>query len=297
MADDVKQAAGPKVWLDMDQAALDAAYDQAVWAPNQQQVHARREQASQEAFARLKPQRFAYGEREIEAFDFYRGPKAGAGVAIFVHGGAWRTGVARNFAHLADTFTGFGLNCAVLDFNSIDDVGGDLLHMARQVRSAVAWIARNAATLGVDANRIFIAGHSSGGHLGGCILVTDWQKDFGLPANLLKGAVLMSGMFDLTPVALSKRSKYVNFTAETLEQLSAIRRLDHVRCPVVLGYGTEESPEFIRQTQAFAAALTGAGKPHEVHVAQGTNHFEMLEALHNPYGLLGSAARRLMTGA
>lgn len=295
MADDVKQTAGPKVWLDMDQAALDAAYDQAVWAPNQQSVHARREQAAQEAFPRLKPQRVAYGERDIEKFDFYRGPNAGAGVAIFVHGGAWRTGVAQNFAHLADTFTGFGLNCAILDFNSIDDVGGDLLHMVRQVRGAVAWIARNAATLGVDANRIFIAGHSSGGHLGGCILTTDWRTDFDLPANLLKGAVLMSGMYDLTPVALSKRSKYVNFTSDTIGELSAIRRLAHVHCPVVLGYGTLESPEFIRQSQAFAKALADAGKPHELHVAQGTNHFEMLEALHNPYGLFGSAARRLMT--
>lgn len=295
MADDVNKSAGPKVWLEMDQAALDAAYDQSVWAPNQQAVHARRNVASEEAFARLKPKRFAYGESAIEGFDFYPAGKAGAGILIFIHGGAWRSGVSRNFAHLADTFTGFGLNCAVLDFTSIDDAAGNLLLMAKQVRSAVAWIARNAATLNVDADRIFIAGHSSGGHLGGCTLVTDWTKDFGLPANLLKGAVLLSGMYDLTPVALSKRSSYVRFTPETVEQLSAIRHLQHIHCPVVIGYGTLELPEFQRQTKAFSQALSGAGKKFELIVAEGTNHFEMLEALHNPFGLFGRAARRLMT--
>lgn len=294
MADDAVRTAGPKIWLDMDQAALDAAYDQSVWAPNQKAIHTRRDVASEEAYARLKPARFAYGASPIEGFDFYRGPQ-GAGVAIFVHGGAWRSGVARNFAHLADTFTGFGLNCAILDFTNIDDAGGNLITMATQVRSAVAWIYRNAATLGVDANRVFIAGHSSGGHLGGCILVTDWASDFGLPANILKGAVLLSGMYDLTPVALSKRSEYVKFTPETIERLSSIRHIRHVHCPVVLGYGTLESPEFQRQTPAFAKALTEAGKLHELIVAQGTNHFEMLEALHNPFGLFGRAARKLMT--
>lgn len=292
MADDALTR-GRKVWLDMDQAALDAAYDQTVWAANQKAVQTRRDAAAKEAYARLTPVRHAYGASAIEAFDFYRG-KDGAGVAVFVHGGAWRTGAARDFAHLADTFTGFGLNCAILDFNSVDDLGGDLLAMARQVRSAIAWIYRNAAALGVDGERIFVAGHSSGGHLGGCILVTDWAGEFGLPANLIKGAVLLSGMYDLTPVALSKRSEYVNFTPETIERLSAIRHIRHVHCPVVLGYGTLESPEFQRQTPAFAKALSDAGKQNKLIVAEGTNHFEMLEALHNPLGWFGRAARQLM---
>ena len=292
--DDNSAGAMKKVWLDMDQAALDAAYDQTVWAPNQKFVHARRESASEEAWARLKPMRHAYGDKPIEGLDFYSCGKAGAGVVVYTHGGSWRSGVARNFAHLADTFNNAGLHCAILDFDSIDDVKGDLLHMAQQVRNAVAWTARNGAALGIDTQRIFIAGHSSGGHLGGCILVTDWQKDFGLPADLLKGAVLMSDMYDLTPVALSKRSAFVNFTQQTIEQLSAIRRLDFVRCPVVLGYGTQESPEFQRQTKDFAAALAAAGKPHELIVCDGTNHFEMLETLHNPYGPIGRAALRMM---
>ncbi len=295
MADGAVNTAGAKVWLDMDQAALDDAYDQAIWAPNQKAVHARRNAASEEAFARLKPRRLTYGDKPIEGLDYYACGKPGAGIAIFVHGGAWRSGVARNFAHLADTFVGFGLNCAVLDFNNIDEVDGNLLTMASQVRHGVAWIARNAGMLGANGERLFLAGHSSGAHLAGCAVVTDWAKDFGLPANVIKGAALLSGMYDMTPVALSKRSEYVRFTPETIERLSAIGRLENVHCPILLGYGKLESPEFQRQTSAFAQALVAAGKPHELIVADGTNHFEMLEALHNPLGLFGRAAQRLMT--
>ncbi len=291
---DMQTSQGPKVWLDMDQAALDAAYDQSFWAPNQKAVHARRDAASQEAYARLPHKRFAYGPSAIEGFDFYSCGQVKAPVLVFTHGGSWRNGVSRNFAHLAETFAGAGVHCAVLDFVNIDDAGGNLLTMASQVRSAVAWIAKNASQLDADPSRIFVAGHSSGGHLTGCIVVTDWEKQFGLPANTLRGGILLSGMYDLFPVSLSKRSAFVNFTPETIEQLSAIRHLDRINCPLVLGYGTQESPEFQRQTEAFANTLKTAGKPHELIVADGTNHFEMLEALHNPYGCYGRAALRMI---
>ena len=293
MADDAAAISGKKVWLDMDQAALDAAYDQSVWAPNQKLIHARRDALAAEAYARLKPQRFTSGAAPIEGFDFYSCGRSGAPIVAFVHGGAWRSGIARNFAHLGESFTSAGLHCAVLDFSNIDETGGNLMTMAKQVRAAIAWIARNAGDLQADASRIYIAGHSSGAHLSGCAVIADWERDYALPGDVIKAAVLMSGMYDMTPVSLSKRSSYVNFTAETIEELSAIRHLDRVRCPLVLGIGAMESPEFQRQGRDFSAALTKAGKPHRFIVAEATNHYEMLESLHNPFGIYGRAAREL----
>ena len=93
--------------------------------------------------------------------------------------------------------------------------------MADQVRRGVAWIYKNVASFGGDANRLYIGGHSSGGHLCGVTLVTDWQKEFGLPADIIKGGLCMSGMYDLKPVRLSKRSSYVKFTDE-MEQAMRI---------------------------------------------------------------------------
>ena len=131
--------------------------------------------------------------------------------------------------------------------------------------------------------------HSSGSHLCGCTLTHDWRKE-GLPVDIIKGAVLGSGMYDLKPVRLSKRSKYVNFTDEMEQALSAQRHLDKLHAPVVIAYGTYETPEFQRQSRDFVAAVKAAGKPAELLVGEGYNHFEMLETLANPYGLLGRAA-------
>lgn len=285
---------GPLVWGAMDQQELDAAYDQANWAPNQDILASRRQSLSAEARQYIPPPvRVAYGSADIEKIDIYKANAPKAPVAIFVHGGAWRRGRAADFAGQAEMFMRAGAHHAVLDFDNIDEHGGDLLAMAEQVRRAVAWVWKNADSFGGDPERIFLTGHSSGAHLGGCVLTTDWSR-FGVPQTLIKGALLCSGMYDLAPVRRSKRSEYVKFTDEIENGLSAIRHLDRLACPVVLAYGTNESPEFIRQTQDFTAAVKAAGKPVELIVAQHYNHFEIVETLGNPYGVLGRAVLRLM---
>ncbi len=125
------------------------------------------------------------------------------------------------------------------------------------------------------------------------MLVTDWEKDFGLPKDVVKGALLCSGMYDLKPVRLSARSSYVKFTDEMEHALSAQRHLDKLNTPVILAYGTLETPEFQRQTRDFAAAVKAAGKPVQLLVADGYNHFEIIETIANPL----RAARPRRAGA
>jgi len=282
---------GPIVWLDMDQQQLDDAYDQ---------LAKRRAANSAAARARIgEPLRFAYGPTPIEGLDVYRplsnnaAAGAAAPVAIFVHGGAWRTGSASEFTFLAEPFVRAGANFAVLDFINVDDAGGDLRPMVEQIRRAVGFVYRNAEKLGGDRDRLYLISHSSGSHLAGCVVTHDWPSQ-GLPRDILKGATLSSGMYDLKPVRLSKRSKYVTFTDATEHALSAIRHLDKLATPLILSYGTYETPEFQRQTRDFAAAVEAAGKPVELVVGEAYNHFEMLETLANPYGLLGRAVLKQM---
>jgi arylformamidase len=148
---------------------------------------------------------------------------------------------------------------------------------------------QNAASFGGDPNRLYLGGHSSGAHLAAVALTADWPGEFGLPPDIIKGGMCSSGMYDLAPVRLSKRSKYVKFTDAMEQELSAMRHLDRLHTPLVLTYGTYETPEFQRQSRDFAAAVKAAGKPVELIVGEGYNHFEMLETLANPYGLLGRA--------
>jgi arylformamidase len=285
-----QRAKGPRVWLDMDQQELDDAYDQIVYAPNRDQVGKRRVFNSERARAVIgAPERVAYGPTEIEQLDIYRSRRPNAPVNVFVHGGAGRANRAADYAFLAEPFVTAGAHYVILDFTNVDDAGGSLFPMVEQVRRAVGWVYKNAKSFGGDPSRLYLSSHSSGSHIGGCVVTHDWRKH-DLPADILKGATLSSGMYDLEPVRLSKRSKYVKFTDEMAEALSAMRHLDKLNTPLILAHGSYETPEFQRQTRDFHAAVKAAGKPAELLVGEGYNHFEMLETLANPYGLLGRAA-------
>src|SRR3989442_10773965 len=118
--------------------------------------------------------------------------------------------------------------------------------MAAQVRAAVAWVKHNAQRFGGDPDRIYVSGHSSGAHLAGVILTTDWRRDFDLPADTVKGGLCSSGMYDLEPVRLSARNAYGKFTDEMEQGLSSQRHLDTLNAPVILSHGMFESPGFPR---------------------------------------------------
>jgi arylformamidase len=282
-------AKGPLVWLDMDQQALDDAYDQEVYAPNRALVVERRKAASERVRKILgAPKRVAYGPSEHEGLDIFDCGIKGAPVNIFVHGGAWRRNIAADYALQAEVLVRAGAHSIIIDFINVDQAKGDLFPMYEQVRRALGWVWRNAESFGGNRDLLYISAHSSGSHISGVVLTRGWKEE-GLPVDAFKGAVLLSGMYDLAPVRLSKRSSYVNFTDAMVEQLSGGRFIDGLHTPLILAIGTYETPEFQRQSRDFAAAVRAAGKPVELIVGTAYNHFELLETLANPYGLTGRA--------
>jgi arylformamidase len=286
---------GANVWMDMDQVELDAAYDQSAYAPMINQIQKRFASSSETTRVRLgAPRRFAYGPTAAEGLDLYPAKVPNAPIFVFVHGGRWLRGSARDSGYPADLFVNAGVNYVALDFIQSGAANGDLRPMAEQVRRGIAWVYRNAASFGGDNKRFYVGGHSSGGHLCGVALVTDWQRDFGLPADMIAGGLLMSGMYDLKPARLSARSAYIKFDDDMEQSLSSMRHIDMLRAPIIVTYGSFETPEFQRQSRDFAAAVKAAGKPVELIEAPNFNHFEMAESLGNPYGPNGLAALQLM---
>ena len=283
--------AAQAVWLDMDQEQLDDAYTQIKYAPNMPQILLRSASNSELARDRLgAPRRIAYGPTPEEALNLYPAAATHAPIAIYLHGGAWRSGAADRSGSAAEVFVNTGVHYIVPDFVNVEATGGDLRPMVDQVRRAIAWVHRNAASFGGDPDRIHLYGHSSGAHLAGVAMVTDWAGSFGLPADIIKTGLLCSGMYDLKPVRLSARSRYVRFTDEIEQEFSPQRHIELFTAPVVLAYGSEETPEFQRQTRDFAAALRAANRTVELLVGQHYNHFEIVETLGSPYGVLGRAA-------
>ena len=274
----------------MTQEELNAAYSQSDYAPNAPEVIAR--YISNSALARQRlgdPLRFSYGDKDVEALDVFQTNATNAPVHIFIHGGAWQQGSAATYAFFADLFVESGIHYVVPDFSWIQDVGDSLYPIANQLQRAVAWVYENAEQFGGDPDRIFVSGHSSGGHLAGVMLTTDWGA-MSLPRDIIKGGLCCSGIFDLKPVRLSHRGEYIAFTDEMEHAFSPIRHIEHLNAPVIVGYGTNETREFIRHSRDFASAIEAAGKPVELVVAENYNHFEVIETLANPYGVLGRAA-------
>ena len=275
---------------------MDSLYDQVCWQQDPPDTGSRDTWLTNQFLARFgAPERYSYGPSKYEGLDLYRTSVNSdtAPTMIFIHGGAWRSGSASSYGYFAENFVNAGANLVVLDFINVIQANANLVTMADQVRDGVAWVYQNASKLKIDPSRIYVSGHSSGGHLCGVVITTDWSTR-GVPADFIKGAACASGMYDLQPVSLSARNTYVDFNADTISKLSPIQHIANIHTRVVLGHGTKETPEFQRQTEQFAAALRAAGKEVALVVAPGYNHFEFAESFSNPYGPMGRASLELM---
>ena len=264
-------------WRSLSRDELDWAYDQRQHAPNMQAVLQRLAAAGAQTQSHQTDwQRLAYGTHAIEQLDWYRCGEPHAPVLFFIHGGAWRSGQARDYAFFVDWVLAAGVDVVIPDFHAVTDVDGDLRVLYDEVQRALQWVIDAAG----PSRALHVAGHSSGAHLAACLGV---DADL---AHRLQSLTLCSGVYELEPVSRSARSQYVRFTDDTVADLSPMRHLSQLRAPVTVVCGSKESPEFIRQSQELHLALQQRG--HDTRWVEGAdlNHFEILETLHRPAGLL-----------
>ncbi len=215
----------------------------------------------------------SYGPTLSETLDIFPAATKGAPTNIFIHGGAWKSGHKDEVSFPAPVFHNAGANFVAVNFDLVPDVM--LEEQIRQCRAAIAWVYRNADSFGGDPDRIFVSGHSSGGHVTGVMTITDWEGVYGLPADIIKGAAPISGMFDLEPVIHSWRNSYLKMDAERARALSTIHHIPETKIPLVIGFGSDELTEFQRQSCDFAAAWRAAGQTCTLIEVPGKHHFEM----------------------
>ena len=197
-----------KVWLDYTQAELDDQYNQRVLVPDADDYMARWGIESERLRGILNCRLdVAYGPSEAERLDIFSTPADDAPVVVYFHGGAWTRWNKTNNSFQAVPFIAAGATFVSVDFALVPQVTLD--ELIRQCRTAVAWIYRNALDFGANPEKLYIAGHSSGGHEVAMLAITDWAE-WGLPSDVIKGAFAASGIYDLEPVRLSSRNEYLH---------------------------------------------------------------------------------------
>jgi arylformamidase len=211
-------------------------------------------------------------------------------VLAFIHGGQWQREGTANSSYPALSLVPAGAAYVNLNFPAIPRVR--IPDMVAALRRAIAWLHANAESFGGDPGRLHLAGHSSGGHLAAVLLTTDWTAH-GLPADVLKSGLCISGLYELAPAMLSKRGGFMQLSDAEVDALSPIRHLDRVRCPIAVAIGGRETPEFRRQAREFAEAAAA-----ERIELPPLNHFEMPETLIDPAApTTRTLLRRLGVGA
>ena len=267
-----------------DQPALDAQYEQRTLVPaeavdgyiREWRESSERVRSAYEVIADLD-----YGAGERESLDFFPAARPDAPLVLFVHGGAWRRLSKDEFSYPAPGFLERGIAYAVAGFDLVPAV--TLAEQVDQVRRALAWAHANASRFRIDAKRIYLLGNSSGGHLAGMLMgegqgVGESQRQ----TPLARGALLVSGIYDLEPVRLSSRNDYLDLDPASARSLSPIARIPSGGRPLIVGWGERELDEFQRQSREFAAAWAEQGGAVHTVVRPTCNHFDMTTELGQP---------------
>ena len=170
---------------------------------------------------------------------------------------------------MAEGFRPHGVATAVNNFGLAP--AHDMDEIVRQNRAALAWLWRNAAQHGGDPARIYVAGHSAGGHLAAMLMATDWPAlSPDLPRDLVKGACAIGGIFDLEPIRLTYLNDKLHLTAQQVAAHSPMHCTYPAPAPLLLVIAADESDEFHRQSREMAAFWERTGAPAELVVPQGS---------------------------
>jgi arylformamidase len=208
-------------------------------------------------------------------------------LVIFIHGGYWRGLSKQHSAFLAPMLTAHGIACAAPDYRlaplaRMSDIVAD-------TRRAFAYLWHNAALLGIDRRRVLVTGSSAGGHLAATLLQSGWQAEFELPDQPIAGAMPISGLFDLGPLAATHVQDWMQFSAEEIESYSPLRHLPSQIPQISVVAAEHEAAGFHRQSAAYAKAL---GVPYLLGV--GRHHFDVVFDLADPDHPLGQELLRLV---
>ena len=274
-------------------AYYDAQYNARAMIPDHAQIFERWKMRSQETRSRLRCHlEIPYGPSAAEKLDIFHADGRSDALLVFIHGGYWRSLDKGDFSYPAPAFTRRGITIALPNYGLCPEVG--IEDIVKQNLLAIAWLWHYGARYGVNPGRLYVAGHSAGGHLTAMMLAARWNVYMPeLPYNLVKGGLAISGIYDLEPLV---QAPFVNADLK-LDRMLA-RRLSPVSmppattAPLYTTVGGDESDEFKRQNALIAGTWRRAFAG-DIPMP-GCNHLTVMEQLADPNSALFRGAMAMM---
>lgn len=285
MTDTSQAARATPIYRGMDRAALDAAYNNSAAVADSGEWLAdwrlRSGPSRMLPGARLD---VPYGDRERARFDYFPCGSPDAPLFVFIHGGYWQRNAKEIFSFISEGPRAHGIDVAVLGYTLAP--AARLSDIVDEVRQALDHLDRHAAHLGFDPNRVYVGGWSAGGHL--AAVANAWPK--------VRGALTISGIFDLEPIALSYINEPLALNRDEIENYSPLYLLRPGASPQILTVGGNELSELRRQTTDYAEAAKRLGLPVTLRILPGHHHFSILDELSRPSGILAHELATMTAG-
>jgi arylformamidase len=233
----------------------------------------------------------AYGSSPREMLDIYAADKAGGPVLVYIHGGYWRSGSKEDNCNFVPTFTKRGATVVLVEYDLCPQV--TVTDIVRQTRASIAWVYRNITRYGGNPAKLFVSGHSAGGHLTAMALAHEWTKE-GLPNDLIKGAVATSGVYDLEMVMKISVQEQVRMTPEDAKSNSPLLHPPRVKCPLLVAVGGDEPRGWQQMSQDYFQLCKQNGMNVQYLIEPQANHYTMSEHLLDDTRPLTQAMIKLM---
>ncbi len=232
-----------------------------------------------------------YGSSPREMMDIYPSAQGGGPVLVYYHGGYWRGSRKEDNCNFAPTFVNRGANVVVVEYDLCPKV--TVSDIVRQARASIAWLYRNIERYSGNREKLFISGHSAGAHLAAMILAHDWERE-GLPRDVIKGAVLTSGVYDLEMVMQIAANAEIRMTPELVQENSPFLHPPRPICPTLVSVGGAEPAGWQRMSEEFFNLCRQRGLDCQYFVVPGANHFTLPEHLSNTESPLTRAMLKQM---
>ena len=279
-------------WRNMPREEIELEFNPRATAKNVEERTAAYTDASAATRARLEcVLDVRYGPGEKETLDIFPAVDSDAPVHLFIHGGYWRAMDKNNYSFIADAFHPAGAVTVLVNYDLCPTVTLDTI-VAQTMRS-IAWTFRNIAEYGGDPNRLYVSGNSAGGHLTAMALAHDWEAE-GLPGDIIKGAIPVTGVFDCEPVPDITVNELVRLDRETARRLSPLRNPPRRALPVLVAVGGAEPRLWIGMSKDYAALCREHGLECEYMELPGHDHFDIARAVGDAESPLARAMLRMM---